>query len=128
MTLSGHRHRRVVWRPWGCAEFVEIARVTFRYQLCDEPPASLSGRRLLAVVKAGEIVHGSLPFLNIDQSGGGRPPVPGRPIDVASLRQQVADALASAGLPELQIEINLVNSLERHNETGKLRWFIPLKH
>ena len=48
--------------PWGWDEFIEIACVTFRYQLRDEPPATLSGRRLLAVVEAGEIVHGS-PFL-----------------------------------------------------------------
>jgi phenylacetate-coenzyme A ligase PaaK-like adenylate-forming protein len=48
--------------PWGWNEFIEIACVTFRYQLRDEPPESLSGRRLLAVVEAGEIVHGS-PFL-----------------------------------------------------------------
>ena len=48
--------------PWGWDEFVEIACATFRYQLRDEPPGSLTGRRLLAVVEAGEIVHGS-PFL-----------------------------------------------------------------
>jgi phenylacetate-coenzyme A ligase PaaK-like adenylate-forming protein len=48
--------------PWGWNEFIEIACVTFRYQLRDEPPETLSGRRLLAVVEAGEIVHGS-PFL-----------------------------------------------------------------
>jgi phenylacetate-coenzyme A ligase PaaK-like adenylate-forming protein len=48
--------------PWGWDEFVEIACVTFRYQLRDEPPDTLTGRRLLAVVEAGEIVHGS-PFL-----------------------------------------------------------------
>lgn len=48
--------------PWGWDEFVEIACATFRYQLRDEPPGYLSGRRLLAVIEAGEIVHGS-PFL-----------------------------------------------------------------
>jgi phenylacetate-coenzyme A ligase PaaK-like adenylate-forming protein len=48
--------------PWGWDEFIEIACVTFRYQLRDEPPETLTGRRLLAVVEAGEIVHGS-PFL-----------------------------------------------------------------
>jgi phenylacetate-coenzyme A ligase PaaK-like adenylate-forming protein len=48
--------------PWGWDEFIEIACATFRYQLRDEPPGGLSGRRLLAVVEAGEIVHGS-PFL-----------------------------------------------------------------
>ena len=48
--------------PWSWEEFVEIACVTFRYQLRDEPPERLSGRRLLAVIEAGEIVHGS-PFL-----------------------------------------------------------------
>jgi phenylacetate-coenzyme A ligase PaaK-like adenylate-forming protein len=48
--------------PWGWDEFIEIACATFRYQLRDEPPEHLSGRRLLAVIEAGEIVHGS-PFL-----------------------------------------------------------------
>jgi phenylacetate-CoA ligase len=48
--------------PWSWEEFIEIACVTFRYQLRDEPPESLSGRTLLAVIEAGEIVHGS-PFL-----------------------------------------------------------------
>jgi phenylacetate-CoA ligase len=48
--------------PWSWDEFIEIACVTFRYQLRDEPPDRLSGRRLLAVIEAGEIVHGS-PFL-----------------------------------------------------------------
>ncbi len=48
--------------PWGWNEFIEIACATFRYQLRDEPPAKQSGRRMLAVVEAGEIVHGS-PFL-----------------------------------------------------------------
>jgi phenylacetate-coenzyme A ligase PaaK-like adenylate-forming protein len=49
--------------PWSWDEFVEIACVTFRYQLRDEPPERLAaGRRFLAVIEAGEIVHGS-PFL-----------------------------------------------------------------
>lgn len=48
--------------PWGWNEFIEIACATFRYQLRDEPPKRLTGRRLLAVAEAGEIVHGS-PFL-----------------------------------------------------------------
>jgi phenylacetate-coenzyme A ligase PaaK-like adenylate-forming protein len=48
--------------PWGWDEFIEIACATFRYQLRDEPPGTLTGRRLLAAVEAGEIVHGS-PFL-----------------------------------------------------------------
>ena len=48
--------------PWGWDEFIEIACATFRYQVRDEPPGALTGRRLLAVVEAGEIVHGS-PFL-----------------------------------------------------------------
>jgi hypothetical protein len=31
-----------------------------------------------------------------------------------------------AGLPNAEIEIDLVNQLERHKETGKLKRFIPL--
>ncbi|HUW74836.1 MAG TPA: hypothetical protein VMW05_12590 [Methyloceanibacter sp.] len=48
--------------PWSWDEFIEIACVTFRYQLRDEPPERLTGRRLSAVIEAGQIVHGS-PFL-----------------------------------------------------------------
>jgi len=48
--------------PWGWNEFIEIACATFRYQVRDEPPERLTGRQLLAVIEAGEIVHGS-PFL-----------------------------------------------------------------
>jgi phenylacetate-coenzyme A ligase PaaK-like adenylate-forming protein len=48
--------------PWSWNEFIEIACATFRYQLRDEPRDRLSGQRLLAVIEAGEIVHGS-PFL-----------------------------------------------------------------
>ncbi len=47
---------------WGWEEFIEIACTSFRFQMRDEPPESLSGKRLLAVVEAGETVHGS-PFL-----------------------------------------------------------------
>jgi phenylacetate-CoA ligase len=38
--------------PWSWEEFIEIACATFRYQLRDEPPERLSGRRLLAVIEA----------------------------------------------------------------------------
>jgi len=48
--------------PWGWNEFIEIICATFRYQVRDEPPGKLTGRRLLAVIEAGEIVHGS-PFV-----------------------------------------------------------------
>lgn len=47
---------------WGWDEFIEIACSTFRYQLRDEPPQNLTGDRLLAVIEAGETVHGS-PFV-----------------------------------------------------------------
>jgi len=50
-----------------------------------------------------------------------------RPIDIAALRQEVVAGLAKSGLQNAQIEINLVDSLERHKETGKLKRFIPLK-
>jgi phenylacetate-coenzyme A ligase PaaK-like adenylate-forming protein len=48
------------------------------------------------------------------------------PIDVAALKDELTQGLAKAGLPNAEIEIDLVDSLERHKETGKLRWFIPL--
>ena len=47
---------------WSWEEFIQLACTTYRYQLRDRPPESLTGRRLLAVVEAGETVHGS-PFL-----------------------------------------------------------------
>jgi len=47
---------------WGWEEFIDIACATFRYQMRDEPLESLTGDRLLAVVEAGETVHGS-PFV-----------------------------------------------------------------
>jgi phenylacetate-coenzyme A ligase PaaK-like adenylate-forming protein len=49
------------------------------------------------------------------------------PVDIAALRQEVVDGLAKSGLHNAQVEINLVDSLERHKETGKLKRFIPLK-
>jgi hypothetical protein len=48
------------------------------------------------------------------------------PIDLAALKKQLTDALASAGLANAEIELDLVDTLERHQETGKLRRFIPL--
>jgi phenylacetate-coenzyme A ligase PaaK-like adenylate-forming protein len=50
------------------------------------------------------------------------------PIDIPALRQEVVDGLAKSGLHNAQIGINLLDSLERHKETGKLKRFIPLKH
>jgi len=47
---------------WSWEEFIQLACATYRYQMRDRPPESLTGRRLLAVVEAGETVHGS-PFL-----------------------------------------------------------------
>jgi phenylacetate-coenzyme A ligase PaaK-like adenylate-forming protein len=48
------------------------------------------------------------------------------PIDTATLRQQIVEGLAASGLRGAQIEINLIDGLERHKETGKLKRFIPL--
>jgi phenylacetate-coenzyme A ligase PaaK-like adenylate-forming protein len=47
------------------------------------------------------------------------------PIDLPALKQALVEALAKAGLANAEIAINLVSSLERHKETGKLRRFIP---
>jgi phenylacetate-coenzyme A ligase PaaK-like adenylate-forming protein len=49
------------------------------------------------------------------------------PVDVVSLRQELVEGLAKAGLSKAEIEINLVTSLARHQETGKLKRFIPLE-
>jgi hypothetical protein len=45
---------------------------------------------------------------------------------VAALRNELTEGLAKAGLARAEIESNLVDTLERHKETGKLRRFIPL--
>ena len=49
-------------------------------------------------------------------------------VDIAVLRQELVDGLAKSGLLNSQVEINLVDRLDRHKETGKLKRFIPLKH
>jgi phenylacetate-CoA ligase len=49
------------------------------------------------------------------------------PVDVPALKQELVDGLAKAGLADAEIEIEIVDTLERHKETGKLRRFIPLK-
>jgi hypothetical protein len=52
-----------VIKPWQTrAPSREITCVTFRYKLRDEPPERLTGRRLLAVIEASQVVHGG-PFL-----------------------------------------------------------------
>ena len=48
------------------------------------------------------------------------------PIDIAALRRELVDGLAKSGLSHAQIEIDLLDRLERHKETGKLKRFIPL--
>lgn len=48
-------------------------------------------------------------------------------LDIAALRQDLIAALAKAGLANAEIDIQCVDELERHKETGKLRRFIPLK-
>jgi phenylacetate-coenzyme A ligase PaaK-like adenylate-forming protein len=40
------------------------------------------------------------------------------PVDIAKLRQQIVEGLATSGLHDAQIEINLVDSLERHWKPG----------
>ena len=48
------------------------------------------------------------------------------PIDIAALRRELVDGLAKSGLSHARIEIDLLDRLERHKETGKLKRFIPL--
>lgn len=55
---------------WGWDEFIEIACITFRYQMRDRPPESLTGRRLLAVIEAGETVHGSAFIYSVSTDPG----------------------------------------------------------
>jgi phenylacetate-coenzyme A ligase PaaK-like adenylate-forming protein len=46
-------------------------------------------------------------------------------IDDDSLRDQLAAALACAGLPDPRVTVSVAATLHRHEETGKLRRFIP---
>ena len=48
------------------------------------------------------------------------------PIDLPTLKQELIEALAKAGLADAEIEIDIVDALERHKETSKLRRFIAL--
>jgi phenylacetate-coenzyme A ligase PaaK-like adenylate-forming protein len=47
-------------------------------------------------------------------------------LDIAGLKQDLIAALAKAELANADIDIECVDELERHKETGKLRRFIPL--
>ena len=47
-------------------------------------------------------------------------------LDVAGLRDRLTCALEQAGLADPLVTVRLVDSLERHHETGKLRRFLPL--
>jgi hypothetical protein len=48
------------------------------------------------------------------------------PIDISVVRQEIVSGLAKSGLHNANVEINVVDTLERHKETGKLKRFIPL--
>src|SRR4029453_7296831 len=64
----------------------------------------------------------------VRQTGGGAKisVVASGAVDIATLRRQIVEGLAPSGLNDAQIEINLVDSLERHKETGKLKRFVQL--
>ncbi len=47
-------------------------------------------------------------------------------VDVAALRGRLRTALAAAGLTDPVVDLRLVNELDRHAATGKLRRFIPM--
>ena len=48
-------------------------------------------------------------------------------LDLDRLRADVVEALESHGLANPEITIALVDALERHKETGKMKRFIPLR-
>lgn len=47
------------------------------------------------------------------------------PLDLSALRDRLTGALEQAGLAEPEVAVRLVESLDRHPETGKLRRFVP---
>ena len=47
-------------------------------------------------------------------------------LDVADLRTRLTSALASAGLREPEVDVRVVDELDRNAATGKLRRFLPL--
>ena len=87
---------------------------------CPHPPAWCFGRRLARTARSSNI---RCTRRNTGRGSASLPP--GRSTS-AALRQELVDALAKAGLADAEIEIDIVDTLERHKETGKLRRFIPL--
>ena len=47
-------------------------------------------------------------------------------LDVADLRTRLTSALASAGLRQPEVDVRVVDELDRNAATGKLRRFLPL--
>ena len=47
-------------------------------------------------------------------------------LDVADLRTRLTSALATAGLRHPEVDVRVVDDLERNAATGKLRRFLPL--
>jgi phenylacetate-coenzyme A ligase PaaK-like adenylate-forming protein len=48
-------------------------------------------------------------------------------VDVGQLQTDIVGALESRGLADPDVSISLVDELERHKETGKMKRFIPLR-
>ena len=48
------------------------------------------------------------------------------PVDTVGLEARLAEALRGVGLPDATAVVTVVESLERHRGTGKLRRFVPL--
>ena len=48
-------------------------------------------------------------------------------VDCIQLTQDIVTEVEKAGLKNPEIEISIVDMLQRHSETGKLKRFVPLK-
>jgi phenylacetate-coenzyme A ligase PaaK-like adenylate-forming protein len=134
------------WRgvfPWSWDEFVDIACVTFRPCSCGAAfplITAVTGRSDDIFVYPGGIHVHPLVFrtplgqnsqieqyqVHQTEHGARIGVIATGPIDVAALKSELTQGLAKAGLANAEIEIDLVDTLERHKETGKLRRFIPL--
>lgn len=49
-------------------------------------------------------------------------------LDQVQVRSELERALAEAGLPAADVHVRLVDDVERHKATGKLRRFVPQQH
>lgn len=102
---------------WGWQEFVEIACVAYRYQVRDAPPETLAGRRCLAVIEAGETVHGSLFLFSVSPDAAAEV----RSFPAATPTARLIEALNAAQPTEINAFASAIDVLAGEALAGRLR-------